>query len=91
MYHLLFYTTIDNYIAKRAAFREEHLRLATAAHENGDLIMAGAMAEPADGAILVFKGSREVAENFAENDPYVQNGLISKWEVRPWTVVIGGE
>ncbi len=53
--------------------------------------MAGAFAEPADGAVLVFRGDSPcVAEAFAENDPYVQNGLIAEWRVRPWTVVIGG-
>ncbi len=48
------------------------------------------MSEPADGAVLVFRSDdAAAAENFAKNDPYVLNGLISKWTVRPWTVVIG--
>ena len=50
-----------------------------------------ALAEPADSAVLVFKGEKpRVAEEFARNDPYVKNGLILEWKVRPWTVVIGG-
>jgi len=41
--------------------------------------------------VLVFKGdSAEVAERFAESDRYVANGLIRRWRVRPWTVVLGG-
>lgn len=88
-YYVLFYKTVDNYIEKRAPFREEHLRLADEARQNGDLIMAGALADPADEALLIFKSeSEEVAEFFAKNDPYVKNGLISEWKVRPWTVVI---
>ena len=91
MYYILFYKTVDNYIEKRAPYREEHLKLATAAHKSGALALAGALAEPVDGAVLVFKGdSPSVAENFARNDPYVKNGLITEWKVRPWTVVIGG-
>ena len=91
MYHLLFYETVENYVERRAPFREEHLAYATAAHEQGELFMAGALAEPADGAVLVFKGEDpSVAEAFAANDPYVKAGLIAKWKVRPWTVVIGG-
>ena len=35
--------------------------------------------------------SPAVAEDFVKNDPYVKNGLITEWEVRPWIVVIGGE
>jgi hypothetical protein len=89
-YYLLFYKTIENYVEKRAPYRAEHLELAKEAHQNGALVMAGAMAEPADGAVLIFKGeSPKIAEDFAKNDPYVKNGLIKSWEVRPWTVVVG--
>lgn len=90
MYYALFYTTVDDYIEKRAAYRGEHLKLAQAALENGSLIMAGALADPADGALLIFKGDNPyAAEDFARNDPYVKNGLITNWSVRPWNVVIG--
>jgi uncharacterized protein len=91
MYYILFYKTVDNYVERRQPFREQHLALATAAHERGELILAGALADPADSAVLVFKGeSPTVAENFVKNDPYVLNGLIVEWSVRQWSVVIGG-
>ncbi|PHN04309.1 YciI-like protein [Flavilitoribacter nigricans] len=91
MYFLLFYKTVDNFIEKRAPYRSAHLDLVKEAQKNEFLIMAGALAEPADGAVLVFRGEdASVAEDFARNDPYVQNGLITEWSVRPWTVVIGG-
>lgn len=90
MYYILFYKTVENYVEKRAPFREEHLQLANAARSNGTLLMAGALAEPADEAVLVFKADGpKVAEDFAKNDPYVKNGLITEWRVRPWTVVVG--
>ena len=91
MYFVLFYKTVDDYIERRAQYRDAHLALAREAHERGEMVMAGALAEPADGAVLVFRGDDStVAEEFARNDPYVRNGLITSWEVRPWTVVIGG-
>ncbi len=91
MYYILFYKTVDNYVDKRAPYREEHLDYANAAYERGVLLMAGALAEPADGAVLVFQGEGPfVAEEFVKHDPYVRNGLITEWQVRPWTVVIGG-
>ncbi len=91
MYYVLFYKTVDNYVEKRAPYREEHLAYANAAYDRGELVIAGALDEPADGAVLVFKGeSSAVAEDFAKNDPYVRAGLISEWNVRPWTVVVGG-
>ena len=91
MHYLLFYDVVSDYLAWRPAFREAHLALARAAHARGELILAGALARPADGAVLVFCGdSADVAERFAKNDPYVANGLVTSWRVREWSVVIGG-
>ena len=91
-YFVLLYDLVDDYLERRGEFREEHLGIAKEASDRGELVMAGALAEPADGAILVFKSEdASVAERFAENDPYVKNGLVTKWRVRPWTVVVGGD
>lgn len=90
MYYILFYKTAEDYLEKRKSFRELHLAYATKALERGELVLAGALAEPPDGAILVFKGeSPKAAEDFAKNDPYVLNGVIVDWNVRLWNVVIG--
>jgi len=92
MYYILLYTTVDNYVERRKPFREEHLSLAQQAYQNGSLIMGGALDDPADSAMLVFKGdSPQIANEFAQNDPYVKNGLIKEWQVRPWIVVIGNK
>lgn len=91
MYYLLFYKTVGNYVERRAPYREEHLAYVNRAFHRGELVMGGALADPVDGAVIVFKGEGpEVAEDFAANDPYVKHGLITEWRVRPWTVVIGG-
>lgn len=92
MYYILFYKTVENYIERRAPFREEHLQLAQLSHRNGTLILGGALADPVDGAMLVFKSdSPKVAEDFVNQDPYVKNGLIIEWNIRAWNVVIGNE
>jgi uncharacterized protein YciI len=91
-YFALFYEVVENFVERRALFREEHLRLADAAHGRGEIILAGALAEPADGALIIFRGETSAAAcSFAENDPYVRNGLVKRWKVRPWSVVVGGE
>ena len=90
MHWLLLYDLVDDYMDRRAPLRPEHLGLAEAAHERGDLVMAGALADPADRVVLVFRGDDpSAAEAFAEADPYVREGLVRSWEVRGWTVVIG--
>jgi uncharacterized protein YciI len=91
-YYALFYDVVDNFVERRGQYREEHLQLADAANRRGELVLAGALAEPADGALIIFRGEDPAAaSSFAENDPYVRNGLVKHWEVRPWTVVVGGE
>lgn len=90
MHYLLFYEVAADYLERRAEFRSEHLKLAWQAHDRGELILGGALDDPADGAVLLFEGdSPEVAERFAADDPYVKNGLVSSWRVRPWTTVAG--
>lgn len=89
-HYLLFYEVSPDYLERRAAFRSAHLALGWSAHERGELVLGGALTEPVDGAILLFRGdSPRVAEAFAEADPYVQNGLVRRWHVREWTTVIG--
>lgn len=87
---LLFYTLSPDYLDRRGMFRDEHLRLAWEAQGRGEIILAGALADPADTAVLLFSGEdRSVAEDFAHADPYVTNGLVERWDVREWTTVIG--
>src|SRR5687768_2542724 len=91
-YFALFYDIVDDYITRRAQYRDEHLRLAREAHGRGELVLAGAMTDPADRALLIFRApDASAAEDFARRDPYVVNGLVKRWEVRAWNVVIGAE
>jgi len=91
MYLALQYDLVDDYLERRPEFREEHLGLARAAHERGELALAGAFTDPADGALLVWSTEdRSVVEAFAQADPYVRNGLVREWRVRVWNVVVGG-
>ena len=88
-YFALFYEVVDDFVARRTPFRQEHLRLAEEAHARGELLLAGALSEPADLALLVFLCTdRGIPETFANVDPYVVNGLVKKWKVRPWNNVI---
>ena len=90
MHHILFYDVAGDFISKRATFRQLHLEHVRGAHERGDLVLAGALADPADGAVLLFRGPNpQAAEMFAKSDPYVTNGLVTAWRVRKWMTVVG--
>ena len=87
MHYLLFYELVPDYLERRGAWRPEHLKLAWEAE---GLLAAGAVGEPTDRAVFLFEGdSPDAAKRFANADPYVRNGLVRRWEVRPWTTVVG--
>lgn len=90
MYFLLIYDYVPNIVERRQPFREAHIKLAGEWIERGELLLGGAFAEPADGAVIVFKvDDRKRVEEFVERDPYIANGLVTAWRIRPWTVVVG--
>jgi uncharacterized protein len=90
MHYVLIYEVVDDYIARRTPFRDEHLRLAREAHTRGEVLLAGALADPADGAMIIFRGpTADTAEAFAKADPYVRNGVVKSWRVRKWNTVVG--
>jgi uncharacterized protein len=90
MHYLLIYELKPDYLERRGAFRTEHLEMAWKAANNGDLLLGGALQNPTDQAVLLFEGDTpDAAEEFAKNDPYVKNGLVKSWSVRPWTTVVG--
>jgi uncharacterized protein YciI len=91
MLYLLFYDYVENAVERRAPFRDEHLRLAREALDRGELLMGGAFALPVDGAALLFRADDpSPVEAFVRRDPYVTNGVVTRWRIRPWTVVVGG-
>jgi len=90
MHYLLLYDVVPDYATRRVPFRQAHLTLGQASVERGELVLGGALAHPIDGAVLLFQGdSPAAAEAFAKADPYVQNGLVTRWRVREWTTVVG--
>jgi uncharacterized protein len=90
MHYLLMYDLCADYAERRAAWRNEHLKLAWAAAERGELVLGGALEDPIDTAVLLFKGETPAAaEAFVQADPYVREGLVTGWRVRPWKTVVG--
>jgi uncharacterized protein len=91
VYHILFYHYVEEILERRGPFRSEHLARIQAAHTRGELMMAGALSSPVDQAVLIFRvADPQILEQFVQEDPYVQNGLVTAWQIRPWTVVVGG-
>jgi uncharacterized protein len=88
----LFYDLAEDYLERRDPLRAEHLGLARAALDRGELRLAGAFSEPFDRSLFVWSTDDEsVVTRFVETDPYVQNGLVTGWQIRKWNVAVGGD
>ena len=91
MHFALLYDVVPDHLERRGPYRAEHLALAERWRAEGKLLLAGALGEPL-GSLLVFRvESAAEVEEFAKADPYVRAGLVTAWQVRPWTVVVGGD
>jgi uncharacterized protein YciI len=90
MHFLLIYEITPDYMTRRAEFRGLHLNLAQQAVDAGTLVLGGAVGDPAESSLLLFKcASPEIPEAFAQADPYVLNGIVTRWTVKPWNTVVG--
>ena len=91
-YYALFYDVVEEFAVRREPYRGEHLRLVREAHRRGKLVLAGALGAPPARALLVFRtDDPAIVEAFARDDPYVTRGLVTRWEVLPWAVVVGND
>lgn len=89
-YYALIYYVVEDYATRRTQYRDEHLRLANEAADRGELALGGAFTEPADRSMLIFTvDDPSVVEQFVQGDPYFRNGLVVRYEVRQWNVVVG--
>ncbi|SOB80006.1 hypothetical protein SAMN06297144_0842 [Sphingomonas guangdongensis] len=89
---LLLYDLAPDYLERRGVLRSAHLLDAEAAVARGELVLGGALADPADRAVLLFTSDdARVAEQFARADPYVTAGLVTAWQVRSWVTVVGDD
>uniref|UniRef100_A0A7S0VPA4 YCII-related domain-containing protein n=1 Tax=Polytomella parva TaxID=51329 RepID=A0A7S0VPA4_9CHLO len=89
-YHILQYKYVPDILEKRGPYREEHLGFANAMLEAGKLVMAGAVGDPVDGAVFIFRNSSiEEIKAFVKADPYVVNDLVPSHTIGPYNVAVG--
>jgi uncharacterized protein YciI len=89
MYFALLYDVVPDHLERRQPHRAAHLALARRWNEEGKLLLAGALEAPL-GSLLVFRAaSAAEVEAFVHEDPYVREGLVTGWRIRPWNVVVG--
>lgn len=84
MKYVLFYESADNVAAKaRSQFPAHQARWAEFAAK-GTLLGIGTFGRPQEEGSMAIFATREAAEEFANGDPFVLNGVVSRWEIREW-------
>jgi uncharacterized protein YciI len=90
--YVLSYDYIPDVLEKRGPHREGHLGLATLMIQEGTCVSGGPTLVPGEtvpkGAIFVFK-TKDAAEKFVSEDPYVSNGIVVSHTISEWNVLLG--
>ena len=86
--YVLLYESADDVLAKAASHFAAHTARGQQFHERGSLIAYGPFGNPQDEGSMAVFASREAAEEFASGDPFVLNGVVAEWTVRPWNEVL---
>jgi uncharacterized protein len=84
--YLLLYEYVEDILERRQPYREAHLSAIRAGKQDGRILMAGPLGDPPHGGALLFADGA-AAEAFASADPYVENGLVTRWQVETWNLV----
>ena len=91
---LLRYDYIPEVLEKRGPYREEHIALAKQCIEEGTCLSGGPTGEVGmevpTGALFIFTNA-DSAMNYAETDPYVANGIVTRYSIEEWNVVVQTE
>ena len=87
---VLEYTYVDNMAEKRVPVRPAHLEFTKSYVDNKSLIAGGALVPAMETGLLLFRGSKDMVETFAKNDPYVVNRVVTKYKISEWAIAVGG-
>jgi uncharacterized protein YciI len=82
--YVLFYESADDVLSKAPVHFAAHTARGQEYHARGSLLMYGPFGKPQEEGSMAIFTSREAAEEFARDDPFVLNGVVRDWHVREW-------
>ncbi|MFG2039997.1 YciI family protein [Dactylosporangium sp. NPDC048998] len=88
MKYVVLYTSADDVASRAPAHFPAHKRRLDEFHARGELLLVGAFGDPQrEGSMAIFR-TRESAEEFVAEDPFVMNGVVSAYEIRDWNEIL---
>jgi uncharacterized protein len=88
--YVLLYESADDVRANAPLHFPAHVARWKEFQDRGTLLMIGTFANPQDEGSMAIFTTREAAEAFAVSDPFVLNGVVSRWSIREWNEAIAG-
>jgi uncharacterized protein len=86
--YVLFYESADDVLSKAPAHFPAHKARLDDFHARGDLLMVGTFGDPQEEGSMAIFTTREAAEEFVKEDPFVLNGVVRDWQIREWDEVL---
>ena len=88
MKYLMFYESSPGAPEKGRHLAPAHQERIKEFAGRGDLLLIGPLEDPGtNGAVAVFR-TREAAEEFAKDDPFVTGGVVRSWRVLEWQEIL---
>jgi uncharacterized protein len=86
--HLLEYAAVEGFLPLAQQHAAAHQARLREFADRGVLLLAGPLDDPPTGDALAVFTTREAAEEFAADDPFVTGGVVASWRIRPWREVL---
>jgi uncharacterized protein YciI len=84
---VMFHEPAPNFLPKARLHFPAHRARLEEFHGRGVLLGAGPLEDPRDGSSMGLFTTREAAEEFIKDDPFVVNGVVGRWRIREWADV----
>ena len=88
MKYVLIYRAVDDFLPLAREHGPAHVERLRDFHGRGVLLMVGTFDESVKGEAMAIFTSREAAEEFIAGDPFVLNGVVANWTLRPWKEIL---
>ncbi|MGY1763785.1 YciI family protein [Geodermatophilus sp. SYSU D00779] len=88
MKYVMTYRAVEDFLPLAQHHYPAHSARVEEFARRGDLLMVGTFDEPMNGEAMGVFTTREAAEEFIAGDPFVVNGVVASWAVRPWNEVL---
>ena len=88
MKYVLLYQSADDVMSRAPEHFPAHKARIDEFHGRGELLMVGTFGDPqTQGSMAVFP-TREAAEAFVADDPFVLHGVVKAYEIREWAEIL---